>query len=324
MKKAVTLQINIAPGDYPLVKSVLPHQLAVLCGQVDEIILTVETRQSSGRFAEGWTMYEERLYAFLNDEISPNYPVQIVPVNYERTIKAGISQYFFGSKNSPDKDFRGGPFYSYFFGLFSARNNLVLHLDCDIFLGGGSNTWVEEAKAVFTEYPGCLVVSPHPGPPHPDGILIDQKIVKQINKFAYELSGMSTRIFMIDKSIFANKKMILKSPKLKGRVKALIKGNPSAELPEILIKDFMQLHDLKRVDFLGQGKGLWSLHPPFRTKSLFDNLEDLIEKINNNNLPDSQYGYYDIVDELCDWKEGWENLKRNRWWKKVLRGNFNK
>ncbi|MDB5143948.1 MAG: hypothetical protein JWQ66_2661 [Mucilaginibacter sp.] len=324
MKTPVTLQINLAPGDYPHAKLILPHQLEMLAKQVDEIILTVDTKQSSGRFSEGWLKHEELLYTFLNEEIRPKYPVQILPVNYGRTIKTKVAEYFFGSKNIPDKDFRGGPFYSYFFGLFHACSKLVLHLDSDIFLGGGSQTWVEEAKAVFKKDPRYLVVSPHPGPPHPSGILIDQTIIKEIKPYTYELSGMSTRIFMTDKSIFTDRKLSLKKPALKGQVKAVIQGNHNAELPEILIRDFMQLNDFKRLDFLGQGKGLWSLHPPFRTKSFYDNLGNIIDKINGGDLPSAQYGFYDIVDELCDWKEGWENLKKNRWWKGMLNGESNK
>jgi hypothetical protein len=82
----------------------------------------------------------------------------------------------------------------------------------------------------------------------------------------------------------------------------------------------MLTNHLKRLDFLGKGKGLWSVHPPFRTKSFYDNLENIINRINNDDLPETQYGFYDVVDELCDWKEGWDNLKKNRWWKGILHG----
>lgn len=318
MKKAVTLQINLAPGDYPHAKLILHHQLKTLAGQVDEIVLTVDTKQSSGRFSQGWFKYQDLLNTFLDAEIKPNYPVRILPVNYSQEINILVAEYFFGSKKIPEKDFRGGPFYSYFFGLFHASNNLVLHLDSDIFLGGGSQTWIEEAKAMFESHPRYLVVSPHPGPPHPLGILIDQKIVKEIKPYTYELCGMSTRIFMMDKSIFAAQKIPLRKPVLRSQVKAIVQRNPNAELPEVLIRNFMELNDLKRLDFLGQGKGLWSLHPPFRTKSFYDNLANIISRVDSGDLPEAQYGFYDVVDELCDWTDGWENLRRNRWWKGLL------
>lgn len=314
----VSLQINLAPGDYRHARLILPHQLEVLAGQVDEIILTVDTRSSSGRFAEGWVKYKDLLYAFLENEIKPRYRVQILPVNYSKSIKTEIAQYFFGRTSIPEKDFRGGPFYAYFFGLYHASNDLVLHLDSDIFLGGASQIWVAEAKAVFKSYQDCLVVSPHPGPPHPSGTLIDQIIVKQISPYTYELGGMSTRIFMIDKSVFNVSKLKLQKPALRGQLKAVVQGHPNAELPEILIRNFIQLNNFKRIDFLGEGRGLWSLHPPFRTKSFYENLENIIRRIETDDLPESQYGFYDVVDALCDWQEGWDNLKKNRWWKGIL------
>jgi hypothetical protein len=285
---------------------------------VDEIILTIDTRPGTGRFAEGWIKYQDMLYAFLETEVKPSYTLKILPVNYSPPIKAKIAQYFFGSASIPEKDFRGGPFYAYFFGLYHASNNLVLHLDSDIFLGGASQIWIAEAKAVFKSYQDCLVVSPHPGPPHPAGALIDQIIVKRIRPHTYELGGMSTRIFMIDKSVFHGHKLDLKRPAFRSQLKALIQGHPNAELPEILIRNFMQRNSFKRIDFLGEGPGLWSLHPPFRTKSFYDNLENIISRIETNDLPESQYGFYDVVDELCDWQEGWDNLKKNRWWKGIL------
>lgn len=313
----ISLQINLAPGDYPYARLILPHQLEILAGQVDEILLTVDTRVSSGRFADGWSQYEALLYSFLEKEVKPKYRVRILPVDYSKAFKVQIARYFFGRENIPDKDFRGGPFYSYFFGIYNATNDLVLHLDSDIFLGGGSQTWVEEAKTVFKTNPRCLLVAPLPGPPHPAGTLIDQTIVQVLGPYRYKLKGMSTRIFMIDKSVFKTRKISLKKPPVKSQIKAFMLGNPNADLPETLFRNFMERHHLERIDFLGNTKGLWTLHPPFRTQSFYDNLENIIARINSGNLPENQYGFYDIVDELCDWKEGWENLKKNRWWKRI-------
>lgn len=314
----VSLQINLAPGDFPHAKLILPHQLEILAAQVDEILLVVDTRVSKGRFSEGWRRYKDALYSFLQNEISVKYPVKILPVNYDQSEKSKIARYFFGKGQMPDKDFRGGPFYSYFFGLYNTSHDLVLHLDSDIFLGGRSQTWVEEAKVFFDTDPHCLVVSPHPGPPHPEGLLVNQTVLQQIKPYTYQLKGMSTRVFMIKKTVFADRKITLLKPALKSQVKAVVNGNPNAELPELLINDFMLRNDFKRLDFLGKDQGLWSLHPPYRTKTFYDNLESIIDRIAKGDLPQSQYGFYDIVDELCDWQERWDNLKKNRWWNSII------
>lgn len=84
---------------------------------------------------------------------------------------AAVSTMFFGGRSIPAKDFRGGPFYSYFFGLYSAKHNYVFHLNSDLMFGGGSSTWLAEAIKLLMERPDILVCTPLPGSPTADGQL---------------------------------------------------------------------------------------------------------------------------------------------------------
>jgi len=297
----------------------LRHQLEMLATQVDDIVLTVDTRPSKGRFADGWEANKALLDKFLETDIKSNYAVRVSYVDYTQATKQKVADKFFGKKNIPDKDFRGGPFYAYFFGLYSAKNNLVLHLDSDIFLGGGSQHWVGEAVKIFESDSGCLVASPLPGPPHPADILVGQDIIQKVAHYTWQLKGMSTRIFMIDKSRFDTNKLTLTKPPFRGQVKAIIEGNPTADLPEHMFSDYLIQHHLKRIDFLGSGKGLWSLHPPYRTEAFYQHLSQLIEKIRLNDLPEKQQGFYDIIDEVCDWSSARQKLSDNRWWKRIIK-----
>ncbi|WP_214073501.1 hypothetical protein [Mucilaginibacter sp. dw_454] len=314
----VTLQINLAPVDYPHAVQILPHQLAMLSGQVDEILLTVDTRKGKGRFAEGWLKYQQLFNDFLEQNISTKYPVTILPVDYSAPAKQQIAKAFFEGNYIPDRDFRGGPFYVYFFGLHAAKNNVVFHLDSDVFLGGGSQTWINEALAKLAADDNCFVVSPLPGPPHPEGILISQPDSKRVSANAYVFEGMSTRIFMLDKSRFEKTKLHLQKPSLRNRVKALVEGNPPADLPEHIISTYMRKHSLKRIDFLGEGNGMWSLHPPFRTKGFYEDLPQIIKRVEENCLPKAQLGFYDVVDDVCDWAEARNKLAANRWYKRLF------
>jgi len=317
LNPAVSLQINLAPGDYPHARYILLHQLQILARQVDEIILTVDTKPGKGRFAEGWNKYSGLLNAFLEKDIRPLYNnVRIVPVDYSAESMAESADYFFGSKRMPVKDFRGGPFYAYFFGLMSARNDIVFHLDADMMLGGGSGSWVSEAVAFLQSHPQCFTVSPLAGPPHKDDMLIHQSGWTRLSSHTFSFGGMSTRIFMLNRSVFKEQKLILKRPALRNQIKAVVEGNSNADLPEHLLSAFMQMNGLKRIDFLGSGDGLWSLHPPYRSKSFYNALPQMITRIENNDMPQAQYGFYDVVDELCDWSEARENLKQNRWWRR--------
>lgn len=319
MKNKVSLQINLAPGDYPHVRYILKHQLAILSTQVDEIILTVDTRPSKGRFAEGWEENKELLNQFLSTEIESGYNIKIVPVDYTAATKQKVADYFFGKNDMPDKDFRGGPFYAYFFGIYTAVNDLVFHLDSDMFLGGENGEWVAEAARFFETDPACFVMAPLPGPPNSLDTLTAQQVVNKIAPYTWQLAGMSTRIFMIDKSRFKTDKLILTKPPIRGQVKAIIEGNANADLPEHLISAYINSHNLKRIDFLGSGKGLWSLHPPYRTKAFYDGLPQLIKRITSNDLPEKQQGFYDVIDEVCDWSAAREKIGNNRWWKRAIK-----
>lgn len=322
MNTPVSLQINLSPGDYKYARLILPHQLKCLADQVEELILTIDTKRSKGHFSKNWDENETGLYRYLHEEIEPLYPVKIKPVDYSKGVKAEVAEYFFGSNQIPDKDFRGGPFYAYFFGLFTATNNMVFHLDADIFLGGRSKTWIHEATTFFKQDTKCLFVSPLPGPPHKDDILISQSIKNKIAPYTYELNGMSTRIYMTDKAKLHLHKLTLRKPPLRGQIKSLFEGNDNADLPEHMFKNLLEKNGFKRIDFLGEGKGLWSLHPPYHSQLFYDTLPAIITNIETNNLPVNQYGFYDVVNEVCDWTEDEIKLRNNRWWKKLYAGSF--
>jgi hypothetical protein len=321
LNNPVSLQISLSPGDYPMAKYLLSHQLKQLSGQVDEIILTVDTQPSKGRFAEGWQQYQTQLNTLLQNDIQSNFNVQVIPVDYSPPVKANIAAMFFEGGTVPGKDFRGGPFYAYFFGLYKAKNNLVFHLDADIFLGGGSPNWIKEAVRHFENDPSLFIVSPLPGPPHAQDILIGQSVIQKPAPYTFQLEGMSTRLFMLNKSLLKKHKLLLSKPGIRNQIKAIIEGNPNANLPEHILSANMKSNGLKRIDFLGSGAGLWSLHPPYRTASFYHNLQQLIQRVEQNDLPHAQQGFYDMVDEVCDWTEAREKLKQQRWWKRLINKN---
>lgn len=316
----VSLQINLSPSDYPSAQFILPHQLKTLAPQVDEIILVIESKPSKGRFAIGWDENKEKLTALLL-KMKTIFSLRIIAVDYSKEVKKKIASYFLSSIVIPEKDFRGGPFYSYFYGIYHCKNDLVLHVDADIFFGGGSLSWVSEACNLFDQFPNLFSASPLPGPPEKEESLYGQTIIHKFldQPHKFQLVGFSTRIFMAKKSMLEKFKLTLKKPELKNQIRALIKGNANADLPELLIANFIKRNQLMRIDFLGKENGLWSLHPPYRTKKFYEEIPLLINKIEKNNLPTSQYGFYDIVDELIDWTEAKEALKKKKWSKLIFK-----
>jgi hypothetical protein len=124
-ESGITLQINLAPTDLPHAKHILPHQLRQWAGQVDEVLLVVDMHRSRGRFAEGW---KERLpgLQMLIEYCCARYGhAHAREVDYSTDVAASISDLFFGGQLVPTKDCKGGPFYSYFFGLYAAKHPYV-------------------------------------------------------------------------------------------------------------------------------------------------------------------------------------------------------
>jgi hypothetical protein len=311
------LQISLSPGDLKLVDCLLIHQLKVWYPQVDKVYLICDTQKSKGRFGVGW---DESFVNFKKTlvKIKNEYEkVEVIYVDYKKLDVIG-NKYFLAS--NPRKDFRGGPFFSYFFALDEIPAKYILHIDSDIFFGGQSKSWYEEAISFLETNKDVLYVSPLPGPPREDEILIDQKCNPiPEHKHAHKFEYMSTRVFLLDKErLIQHLPLPLNRVSGSQLIKALIKRNPPFDLPENLLSQHMREKNLLRIDFLGKGKGMWTLHPPYKTEAFYTELPKLIEKIENNDIPELQKGFYDINDSMIDWSDARDKIKKNRWWKRLL------
>lgn len=299
----VTLQINLAPTDLPHARYILPHQLRQWAGQVDEVLLVVDLHQSRGRFAEGW---KERLpgLRLLIDECCTQYAhAHARDVDYSDEIAARLGALFFGGKSVPVKDWNGGPFYSYFFGLYAAKYDYVFHMDSDMMYGGGSSTWITEAVQLLTERADVLLCSPLPGPPTADGSLRSQTLEPEAYPpLAFRDSRLSTRHFLFDRNRFyARIKHLPLTPAPSFRAwQALIERNPPYDLPEVIFSRAMSEHGLLRMQFLGNDPGMWSLHPLYRPQTFYDRLPTLIQQIEAGAIPEAQRGCHDLNESMID------------------------
>ena len=307
----VTLQISLAPSDFKHIVYLLPHHIKVFETQVDEILLTYDTHKSKGRFALNWEENNAKMWSFLQEFIKQYPKIRLLKIDYSTAKNKEIAQKYFNRKSIPAKDWRGGPFYTYFFGLNEAKNDYVFHIDSDMFFGGLSKTWLQEAIKLYEQDSQILFVNPLAGPPKSDGTLIGQNYYHYKNKpFYFGFNIMSTRLFLV------NKKRINQYPiknvitfKTGELVRALYRKNPTFKLPEEILSNHLTKHNFTRVDFMGYSPGLWSLHPPYRTQQFYNDLPTIIKKIEGNNVPETQKGNYDIVDELVNWSEARKNIK---------------
>jgi hypothetical protein len=312
-----TLQISLAPSDYRHARVLLEHQVRAWRGQFSEVLLTVDFHRSAGRFSERWAEGQDLIMPLAQSIAG----ARVLKVDYGPQAQAGVSAEFFGGRPVPAKDFRGGPFYSYFFGLNAATNDLVLHADSDLLFGGGSPTWLAEAASAMALHPEILFSAPLPGPPADDGRLHSQSGLAEAEQaFAFRFGTMSTRLFLMSRERFRSTIGSLnpaRPPSLRNRIKALVEGNPPEDLPEHLLSQAMRDRGLVRLEFLGTDPGMWSLHPPYRCADYYEKLPELIRRVEGNDIPEAQRGDHDINSSLVDWTEAIASLRGNRWWRRL-------
>lgn len=316
---AVTLQINLAPTDFPHARHILPHQLRQLADSVDEVLLVFDLHRSKGhRFAAAWEERKPKMEALLA-ELCAKYPkARVAEVDYSAPTAAAMAERFFGGKPVPLKDSRGGPYYSYFYGLHAAAHEHVFHLDADMILGGGSRTWVSEAVALLAARPELLYCAPHPGPPAADGRLRFQMrggVEPDASvPHGFLMRRFSTRIFLMNRARLIEKLGPLKrklAPPIH-LLRALRAGNPPYREPENVITRAMEREGLRRLDFLGAAPGLWSLHPKWRSQEFYDALPDVLRRAETGDMPEGQRGDDDLNDSLVDWTSAREAQRKRK------------
>lgn len=309
----VTLQINIAPVDYPMVLHTLPEQLAVLGKHCQEVLLTFDTKRVEGSrlSEEDWNNNLALIDEFIEQDIKKAFPgisVKVDKMLYDDSLRKEIGTYFFGKpKAVPLKDFRGGPYYSYYFGLYRAANDYIIHLDADMMLVGNAELWFDEAIEALKADDSLFACAPLLGAPAKTDELSDMQLVhpkrynpikKYTKPYSFLYNDFSTRIFFFDRTKLKGKSRV-ERPNLDHHVKALLRGNPPYRFPEGTISSLLKREHWWVLSFKGQGEGLWALHP-LLSAEFKQKLPYVIEAIKKGDYPDSQRGYPDVQQELLD------------------------
>jgi hypothetical protein len=314
----VTLEISIAARDLRHLRTTLPHQLRQWAGQVREIVCTIDLEPTPGEVGLG-AAHERQLLDFVEDSLSAYPHGRLEVADYSGATQRDVAARFFGGHSVPAKTARAGPFYAYFYGLHVARCQYVLHLDCDVLFGGGSQTWASEAVKLLRERPDILVCGPLPGPPRTDGT-IAQAAEREANPApAFVFQTVTSRRFLIDLtrleehvrplSVRRHAPRRMRVPfslwlkgwrrmQLRDRLRPLTLSTLPYDLPERLLGESMTEAGLRRLDFLGDPPGMWSLHPPDRSERFYESLPNLVERVERGDVSDDQRGNYDVVDSM--------------------------
>ena len=322
------MQVNVHPNDVGHLPVLLPHQIRTWGPQVDRVHVTLALHASrAGHYVS--PDFERKLAATRAalDAITAEHPKVVVDeVDASAPTRRKVAQACFGLDDMPMKAWNGSPLYAYLFGIWKAQADYVVHFDGDMFFGGGSRTWLDEAVAVLDANPDCGFVGPLPGPPRPDGSLEGHGANwrgVEVRRMAaetptYRFNTVSTRIFVTGLDLLRRRMggpLQARRPALKERTHARLLGNPPRMIElERILSENLAANGLCRIDFLGSGPGTWSLHPPLRSPEFFARLPELVSRVETNDLPDDQRGRYDMVDALIDFSAARRgNTRQARW-----------
>src|SRR5689334_18120313 len=120
-RKNVVMQINMHPNDARHVVHTLPHQIRMWGAQVDGVVITLDLHRSrAGRYRNN--DFEQNLQAITAtlQDVARTAAIEVMEVNYAPAVRAEVAGLFFSTARIPDKAWDGGPFYSYFYGLWAA------------------------------------------------------------------------------------------------------------------------------------------------------------------------------------------------------------
>lgn len=315
------------PSDVRHVRYLLPHQIRVWQPLVDRFVVTIDTHQSrSGRYRSADFQKNLELLRQEINEARARYPqLEVMDVDYSAEARREVARYFFGTESIPIKAWDGGPFYSYFFGMYAASAQYIVHFDADMLFGGASNVWLSESIEVMRRHSDILFIAPFPGPPRSDARIFGHRAAERFlvsgapEWLAYKHRTLSTRVFMLDLSRLKSTLGVIPmaSPSISQRLKARLLGNPPQALDaELVLTRALERTSFCRLDFLGSGAGMWSLHPPYRSEEFYRRLPALIRAVETGNVPDEQRGNYDVTDSMVDWQSA---RAANRWYHRYLR-----
>jgi hypothetical protein len=297
----VTLQINVAPIDLPHAEVTLRHQLRRWGGQVAQVIFTLDLARSPGPRGLAFEQRRPAMEQLMGrlTAASPGY--RLLPVDYGQDAIERVASMFFAGVAPPAKDCYGAPFYGYFHGLSHVETRYVLHADCDILFGGGSQAWIAEAIELLDARTDGLFVAPLPGAPRADAgisrrtvrgreqLFGSEPVLERRDPTTYRLRHVSSRVFFadLDRLRAAGPFSILDAPPWS-------RGTNLATTPflpaETTLAKAMKDGSWLRFDYLGTGAGMWWLHPSQRGPGFAANLPNVITALELDAVPDYQRG----------------------------------
>jgi hypothetical protein len=314
---SVTLQINVAPGDYRHAERIVAHQLRQFGAQVDEVLFTYDLHRSRGARGRGYHQGRPIIDDLLVAWCAGLSRARVEIVDYTPAAVSRVSAKFFGGAPIPKKDFVGAPYYAYFAGLAQARSDFILHLDSDMLIGGGSQSWVTEAVELLARRSDVLLCAPMAGPPTASGEIPTRVAAIGLTTQLYGSAPVrepgpslahlyrhaTTRVFLFNRRRFAESVKVLHSVRLP--LLSLLRQRrrvlpPPVAPAETTLSRALRDHGLARLDMLGKEPGMWVVHPSLRNERFYDQLDAIVSGIERGDVAEGQRGDFELNQSTVD------------------------
>lgn len=302
----ISLQINVSAADLGICRKILERQLTFWYEELDEIVISIESKKSFGKFAKDFDRNKKDLVSLIEYYKGIYSKISYHFIDYSPDRHQYLAQLFFNRLEMPEKDYRGCAFYSYLDGLANCRNKYIVHLDSDMMIGGKPNAWLQDAVDLLNSQDNYLLVNPLAGPPSAD-MEIKQPYLKKVGKYKFLFDKMSTRVFLLDmEKVARNKPALRRVPLTPANIKWCIKNDFcwGYMALEDLFTVMMRKKRLYRVDSLGKNETgtAFSLHPVIKPPSYIEAIPDLLKRIDAGDIPDAQRGTYNIHNDFFDFR----------------------
>lgn len=303
MHDEITLQINLSPGDISYAMFTVPalikkhnfikkRLLIVDCTKPQKTkIVDPKKRFPEPHFQEKVEKIKEIAEHFKSEGLVSD----VFYLTPKHPIIDKLSKKYLNSWYAHTHDYGGCANMSYWAFLELPKTKYVLHFDGDMLMYQNQNySWVEEGISCLEKNANAIAVVPSLCPNLDDIIVSNDQWAETKNYTHYWEDGFfSTRCMLIDKE-----RLIRFLPLMKGKilvetlaVRLLNRGYPRS--PEIVMTHSVGGNGGTRLILKNQNAFL--LHPLTKPTEYINLLPQIIHCIDNNNIPNEQFGYENIM-----------------------------
>jgi hypothetical protein len=285
-----SLVVNAGLADSDVICKTLPHLLRTHRGQFGEVLLVVDGRPPTGRYAQSVVASTESI----RSAASSCDNVRVIGVDRSAASRAEINRVWFGRSRVADRCFAGSPIFAYVFGLHHARMPYRIHMDCDMLVHDpGPQSWAEKGVELLQANPDVMFVNPMMGP---SGAVHEFRVAIDETRGLRLAHSFSSRCFMYDAAALTRQFLPLRLEHW-GPFRAAwcwLHGRSS-----LLPFEHMVAHQLER-------QALWRCELPDEdgftihgwSKTFFtqDRIDNVIRSVEAGSTPPGQKGYTNLMD----------------------------